>query len=666
MYRFLYITKLDLHVLRWFRSFHYPQTKDLKQYLKKNDLKAVPFDKGAGYCLMTSDEYESRLNCILSGRQFDMLAPEKRPMVIRVEEEFNRELRSLLAAKKITTGFFEEVKSTGATPARLYGLAKVHKKDTPLRPVLSLPGSCYDKLNKTLAKFFDDIPGSNIETSSSQMKELLTAAVLEDDEVVFSMDVKSLYTNVPVLEAINLAADKVYQREEQPAFDKSTFIQLMRLAVCNVCFLSGGTWYTQNDGVAMGSTLAVILANLWLKEFEGALAGKPLADSTTESTQNNTDSSTCKSCLKRVTFRGFSIRCHWCATWYHRKCANLSLKEIKEFHRAKRPWFCGCSRPSSSARATTPPAKVFGRYMDDIIRTAKREEIRDILAVANSLHPCLEFTIEEETEEKIPFLDMLLERTDNRITTSWYSKPTDTGLMMSFRACAPTRYKKNIIEGTVHRLYNTTSSWTAFHQGLESAKITWEKNQYPPDFYEPIVADTIGKFLTSDTNENNTTVPTTRSNAPRNRTERPLLILQYRGTISDKLLRKVRSSTNGSVVFTTRKLKTCLPSLKSPIPKELRSHVVYQIDCSGCNASYVGQTCRHLTTRLTEHREANARVGSHFRECGLNADDISAKIIDVSPDRSKLLTLEALHIAMKNPALNNREEYRARELTLRL
>ena len=58
----------------------------VKQYLKKNDLKAVLFDKGAGYCLMTSDEYESRLNCILSGQQFDTLAPEKRPLVIRVEE----------------------------------------------------------------------------------------------------------------------------------------------------------------------------------------------------------------------------------------------------------------------------------------------------------------------------------------------------------------------------------------------------------------------------------------------------------------------------------------------------------------------------------------------------------------------------------------------------
>ena len=73
-----------------------------------------------------------------------------------------------------------------------------------------------------------------------------------------------------------------------------------------------------------------------------------------------------------------------------------------------------------------------------------------------------------------------------------------------------------------------------------------------------------------------------------------------------------------------------------------------------------------ITTRLMEHREAKTRVGSHFRECGLTADDINVKINDLSPDRSKLLTLEALHTAMKSPALNNREEYRAQELTLSL
>ena len=57
---------------------------------------------------------------------------------------------------------YEALRSTGAQPARLYGLAKVHKKGTPLRPVLSIPGSRYHKLNKFLTPFFQKIKAANI------------------------------------------------------------------------------------------------------------------------------------------------------------------------------------------------------------------------------------------------------------------------------------------------------------------------------------------------------------------------------------------------------------------------------------------------------------------------------------------------------------------------
>ena len=57
------------------------------------------------------------------------------------------------------------MRSTGGQPARLYGLAKVHKVNTPLGTVLSLPGSSYYNLNKVLTKFFEKIEGANIETN---------------------------------------------------------------------------------------------------------------------------------------------------------------------------------------------------------------------------------------------------------------------------------------------------------------------------------------------------------------------------------------------------------------------------------------------------------------------------------------------------------------------
>ena len=52
---------------------------------------------------------------------------------------------------------------------------------------------------------------------------------------------------------------------------QNTFHELMKLAVKNVKFMVDGKWFVQKDGVAMGASLSVILANLWLKNFENRL-----------------------------------------------------------------------------------------------------------------------------------------------------------------------------------------------------------------------------------------------------------------------------------------------------------------------------------------------------------------------------------------------------------
>ena len=53
---------------------------------------------------------------------------------------------------EISENLYPRMRSTGGQTPRLYGVAKVHKGNTPLRPVLSLPGSSYYNLKKVLAK----------------------------------------------------------------------------------------------------------------------------------------------------------------------------------------------------------------------------------------------------------------------------------------------------------------------------------------------------------------------------------------------------------------------------------------------------------------------------------------------------------------------------------
>ena len=41
--------------------------------------------------------------------------------------------------------------------------------------------------------------------------------------------------------------------------------------------------------------------------------------------------------------------------------------------------------------------------------------------------------------------------------------------------------------------------------------------------------------------------------------------------------------------------------MKDKIPKELQSNIVYRVNCSNCESSYIGKTIRQATRRLSEH-----------------------------------------------------------------
>ena len=86
----------------------------------------------------------------------------------------------------------------------------------PVRPVLSLPGSSYENLNKMLAKLLDNIDGANLETNTKEARETIENIALDPDEIIKSFDVKSLYTNVPLKEAIEIALQKLYNQESPP------------------------------------------------------------------------------------------------------------------------------------------------------------------------------------------------------------------------------------------------------------------------------------------------------------------------------------------------------------------------------------------------------------------------------------------------------------------
>ena len=125
--------------------------------------------------------------------------------------------------------------------------------------------------------------------------------------------------------------------------------------------------------------------------------------------------------------------------------------------------------------------------MDDIVRTVKGEP-SCLVDAANYLHPNLQFTLEEtNSEENMSFLDLNINVSQGRgVTCNWYQKPTETGTILNYRSCAPTQYKRSVIQGTVLRFFRNTSSWEQFYKAMETNRAQLLTIEYPENWYAKV------------------------------------------------------------------------------------------------------------------------------------------------------------------------------------
>ena len=91
------------------------------------------------------DQLLSKVKKILNGPQFKAINFDS-DFTIKQETKFYKQFSAMMKRGDISKQFYQKVRPVGSQPARLYGLAEVHKKESPLGPILSMPGSQYEKL----------------------------------------------------------------------------------------------------------------------------------------------------------------------------------------------------------------------------------------------------------------------------------------------------------------------------------------------------------------------------------------------------------------------------------------------------------------------------------------------------------------------------------------
>ena len=87
--------------------------------------------------------------------------------------------------------------------------------------------------------------------------------------IMASFDVVSLFTNIPLKEAIDICIQNIFQDNDKVEnFSREQMHKLLTLAASECYFLFNKGYYKQKDGVAMGNPLGPTLANAFLAHHE--------------------------------------------------------------------------------------------------------------------------------------------------------------------------------------------------------------------------------------------------------------------------------------------------------------------------------------------------------------------------------------------------------------
>ena len=106
---------------------------------------------------------------------------------------------------------------------------------------------------------------------------------MQEDEVMVSFDVRSLFTSMPVkdaLLAVKRRLDDVEKLQERCGFASGTVLRLLELCLSTTNFKFREKFFELKDGLAMGSPVSPPVANLFMADLEtNELASFPGAPS---------------------------------------------------------------------------------------------------------------------------------------------------------------------------------------------------------------------------------------------------------------------------------------------------------------------------------------------------------------------------------------------------
>ena len=161
---------------------------------------------------------------------------------------------------------YDKLYLPGSAPALTYGTPKMHKFSSRdsfprLRPI----ASCIGTFNYDLARFLCDLLSPLVPNDCTCKDTFSLVSEIKNANLskifLVSYDLTSLFTNIPLQQTIDIAINIIFNHNPSLTITKK---KLFLFATSQTYFIFNSTFFNQIDGVAMGSPLSGVVANIFI------------------------------------------------------------------------------------------------------------------------------------------------------------------------------------------------------------------------------------------------------------------------------------------------------------------------------------------------------------------------------------------------------------------
>ena len=259
------------------------EQKALNELKQNNDINLKKADKGSTTVIMNkTDKIKEGENLLNDEQSYKRLTE---PMVKGTHNKvlhFIADLHRENHIDDMTKKWLSQTPNPPRIP-EFYTLTKIHKPTITARPIIS---GC-DGPTERISSFVETLLQPISKSQKSYLKDttdfinFIEKTKVKKRTFLVSMDVASLYTNIPQEEGIDIlctAYDNFHKNN--PPIPTKYLREMLRLILKENSFQFNGRHYLQTHGTAMGTKTAVSFANIFMAKIETEILSKAVSKPT--------------------------------------------------------------------------------------------------------------------------------------------------------------------------------------------------------------------------------------------------------------------------------------------------------------------------------------------------------------------------------------------------